>query len=240
MGLLTDYITDRHNNQLNQQKSVLDFYANAAGGDNPDPEVNHLGMEQHMKYSGMAPKKFNDPKVLQQMMDDNKLFEEMNAKARGRQQAPPPTQSLASQGPPSAQAMQVPPPPNGGGNNYGQFAGQPSAIMGQMVAPQQPASDAMGAIAPPPQPMSVPPPPPQGVDTSAVPSFRDYSPTRALDRKGFTDAALKYGAQYGAERQAQAAELKDVAAANLAAQRAEIDQRIKDLQADNFSRVIGQ
>ncbi len=199
MGLLTDYITDRHNNQLNQQKTVLDFYSNAMGGDHPDSEVNHIGQERYMKYSGYAPKKFNDPKIAQQMMDDSKLFEEMNAKARGRQQSSPPTQSLASQGPPSAQAPQVPPPPNGGGNNYGQFAGQPSAIMGQMVAPQQPASDAMGAISPPPQPMSVPPPPPQGVDTSAVPSFRDISATRGLDRKGFTDAALKFGAQYGAE-----------------------------------------
>ncbi len=232
MGLLSDYITDRHNNQLSQQKSVLDFYANAAGGDNPDPEVNHLALERHMKYSGTAPKKFNDPKVLQQMMDDNKLFEEMNTKARGQRQAPPPTQSLASQGPPSAQAMQVPPPPNGGGNNYGQFAGQPSAVMGQMVAPQQPASEAMGAIAPPPQSMQVPPPPPQGVDTSAVSSFRDISPTRALDRKGITDAEMKYGAQYGALYGATAKSKEQELAFQLKAQRAEIDQRIEDLKAD--------
>jgi hypothetical protein len=234
------HLQDQHNADLNAQKNILDMYSNVlTDPSHADPEVNRQALANYVDLLRKKPGDFRNPKMMDRVKGDLENWTEMNQAAKGRQPAPsaPPTQSLASQGPPSAQAPQVPPPPDAGGNNYGQFAGgPPSAVMGQMVAPSQPASQAMSAIAPPPESMSVPPPPgmeapPQAAAAAKTPLSADalaYNPTR---RQAAIDA-VKFGAQYGAQQSAMEKAKEGELAFATRATRAEIDQRIADLKAD--------
>jgi len=169
------HLQDQHNADLNAQKNILDMYSNVlTDPSHADPEVNRQALANYVDLLRKKPGDFRNQKMMDRVKGDLENWTEMNQAAKGRQPAPstPPTQSLASQGPPSAQATQVPPPPDAGGSNYGPFAGgPPSAVMGQMVAPSQPASQAMSAIAPP----DIPPPPgmeapPQAAVPAAAPA----------------------------------------------------------------------